>query len=147
MALIGQVVRHILANDAGVTALVGQRIYRTRLLQTTQYPAIAFRKADEDAEATLDSPATATPDFEIVCFAAAKGIVGGLSPEEQSERIDRAIYAALTGFSGNVVLSELSPPETVAVQGIFFVRSADFYDDRTETHQHGSVFSFRLYLD
>lgn len=146
MALVEHVVRQILVNSGGLVSLVSRRFHKTKLPQQATYPAVVIRKVDQSAEPTLDSPATGPPEFDVACFACAKGIVAGLSPEEMSGRIDAEIYDALTGFSGEVILSEVSPPETVWVQGIFFIRSADFYDDRTETYQYGSAFTVRMSL-
>lgn len=52
--ITGDAIRYILANSAGVTALVGDRIYPTFTPQGINYPSIIFRVVDQDLRRTKD---------------------------------------------------------------------------------------------
>lgn len=133
----------ILMADPNVTALVDDRIYGGFLTDATTYPAVAFRKPDETREAQLDSPTTDPPDAEIVFFSVSKGVINGMSARRMASSIDKAIRGALHGYADIVIDDTASPQEMMEIQGIFFSRGSDGYDDRTQTHQYASVFRVR----
>lgn len=137
--------KKILSDSADVSALVDNRIIPGTLEQVTVYPAVAYRKFDEDREPTLDSPRTGPPVAQFVFFAVVKKgnyTYNGqtVSARRLASQVEKAIRARLQGFKDVVIVDALSPPEMMDVQGIFFVRSADTYDDRTETYQYASVY-------
>lgn len=138
---VGEALKKILSDSASVSALVGNRIIPGTIEQTTVWPAVAFRRVDEIREPTLDSPSTEPPMSRFVFFSVVKqGVYSGVSARRLASQVDKAMRDALLGFSGTVVVDALSPPDSMIVQGIFFVRSVDTYDDKTQTYQYASVY-------
>lgn len=133
----------ILSADADVTALVGNRIYSGFLPPNVTYPAVAFRKPDETRDPQLSSPTTDPPDAEIVFFSVCKEPVSGVSARRMASTIDKAIRQVLHGYADVVIDESASPQGMMDIQGIFFSRGSDGYDDRTQTHQYGSVYRVR----
>lgn len=138
---IEEALKQILSDSASVSALVGTRIIPGVVEQTTVWPAVAYRRVDEEREPTLDSPATTAPVARFVFFSVVKrGTYNGVSARRLASLVDKAIRQRLLGFSGDVVVDALSPPESMEVQGIFFVHAADTYDDKTESYQYATVY-------
>lgn len=140
MASIDDALRQTLLENAGVSAWVGSRIHSPFLPQSGPYPAIAFRTPDEEREPTLDVGITGPPMTRFVFFSAVKEPSAGLAAKEIARRIDEAIRHALLPLRGDVAVTASSPPETVAIQGVFFVTRAQQFDDRTQTHEYASVY-------
>ena len=82
-----------LSADAGITALVGSRIYALMLPQGVTYPAITYQRVSGPREYAMGGPAgVANPRFQIDIYSdtgylAAKQVAG-------------AVRSALSGYSG-----------------------------------------------
>src|SRR6185369_7000841 len=104
----------ILSGNAGVSALVVDRIYPGVLTQKVVYPAIAYRLVRREIFPVMDDPgASGLGSSRLRTFSTAHG------PDKygQAKDIDAAVYAALQGFRG-VVSDGQSPPAELEIQGI-----------------------------
>lgn len=135
----------ILLDDAGVTALVDDRIYPGVLPQKSiaslEYPAIVFyippgpnrvrtERLDDRAFAGLTKSR-----YRFFCLA--KGVVNGKSDYEQAKNLETALFLCLQGFTGTVS-DDLSPVTTVEIDVILQADPpyyAELWDDETETRQ------------
>lgn len=100
---IGQYIYSVLSADAGVTALVGTRIYPVFLPQDAAYPAIVFLA---DNEPPFDSKTQASDhDKETVTFHFWASAAQGENGYAALDNIDDAIREVLeyaTGTAGSV---------------------------------------------
>lgn len=91
------VVRAYLASDAGVAALVGTRVYATRVTEKSTFPAISL--FTRGGISTPYIPPLLTPSKQIDCWAKSTEVAGvetsGLITARQ---IYRAVYDALQGI-------------------------------------------------
>ena len=106
-----EVIRAILRADAGVTALVGQRINFGSRPQGEPLPALALSVPSDIEAATLDG-ASGLNDarIQVNCAAMSYG---------EARRLERAVRSALHGYSGGIL------------QGVFHAGSRDFREGGT----------------
>ena len=119
---IEQAIFNRLSTFAGLTALVGARIYPVRLPTRPDYPAISYFRVSRAANRTFGgNTPSASPRLQFDCWA--KTYTGVKAIADQ-------VIAALEGFSGT-----LGGPGGVDVQAIYlenemdsdFEDSADLY--------------------
>lgn len=104
-----EVIHSILSNNAGVTALVGARIYPQVWPQSSTYSLIMYTEIGGGSEMTL-SGGCGLKRSQVRIDAVAQTV-------GESKALAKAIRAALDGYSGVV--------QTVAVQGIFHIDNDD----------------------
>ena len=92
MADIQTAVRAILAADAGVSALVGTRIYPDRLPQNVTYPAITYEMYSEDSFEAMDGLlGIAEATIEVTCWASTRLVASS---------VQDAVRLALANYQG-----------------------------------------------
>lgn len=131
MLLIEEALQITLRGNAGLTALVGTRIVQGVLLQTTTFPAIAYRLVDRESFTHLGgrtSTGLARSTFRF--FSTGKGA----SAYSDAKRVNEALRLCLFGFRGTVS-NTASPVVTLDIQNIEPGRTDEFYDDPTQTWQ------------
>jgi len=84
-----------LTDDAGVAALVDDRVYKNHLEEKTVLPAIAFFRVDAVRDYTYD----AYPDSSAYTTARMQFDCWSDKPSEAQD-VGEAVLAALSGFSG-----------------------------------------------
>lgn len=127
----------ILCGSAGVSALVGDRIYPGVLAQKVVYPAIAYRLVRREILPVMEDPGASTlVSSRLRIFSTAHGS----DRYGQAKEIDRAVYAALQGYRG-IVTDGLSPADEIEIQRAFLATTFDGYEDSTQTHQVISDFT------
>lgn len=123
MTIKEAIFRHLTTN-AGLAALVGDRVYPKKLPQPKPpkkptLPAIVYhrittpREHDQDGSANLHSPL-----WQFDCFATTDG---------QASEVARVLRLALDGFAGT-----MGGVGGVAVDAAFVEDEQDDYDDTTE---------------
>ena|SRR5688572_32404581 len=122
-----EAVQRILAADAGVSAIVGTRIHRFKLLQTTPLPAICFFVTGCSTDVTMAFEERAHDESAEWRFR-----VMSEADEDTVERLDEAVRLALHGWHGTAE-NDSSPIETLGIQGFFSENVRDSYDDVTRT--------------
>ena len=104
MADIGSAIRAVLANDAGVSALVSTRIYPDRLPQNVTYPAITYEmNFDSSFESMSGITGFAESFVEVVCWSTTR---------LQATATAEAVRLALTSYQGtsaSVVVRRIHP--------------------------------------
>lgn len=130
---------YILANDSGVTALVGSgssaRIYYGQRVQTTALPAISIEPngidpTDQKPDTTVTGEGRSrldTEDVLVFCYGATFTAANNLA---------RAVRSALDKKSGGSY-------DSVSVQSIQFM-SEDYFDEATEPVTYVYEHSYRL---
>lgn len=104
-----------LSGFAGLSSLVGDRIYPLKLPQKPTLPAVVYQRiSGARVRSLLGSSGLASPRFQFDSYAA-----GAKTSREVSEQI----RLALQGFSGTVA--------GVRITGITFEGDRDFYYDDT----------------
>lgn len=82
----------VLTGDAGVSALVGTRIYPLVVPQDASLPAIAYQRVSGGPTYTQDGDANLTPArFQFTCLG---------SSYSQAKAVATAVRAAISGASG-----------------------------------------------
>ena len=108
-----------LSGHAGLSALVGVRVYPLRLPQDTTLPAVTYtRVGTRRLRAMGSDPGLARARFQVAAWAAT--FAAGRDAGEQ-------IRAALQRWRGTL--------EGVVVQDSFFETEVDVYEPDTETYQ------------
>lgn len=117
----------LLRSNAGVAAIVIDRIYASRAPQTPTYPLVLHRtEAIEDPSEVMEGSAgLAERRIRVYCAAA---------DYQTAKVLDDAVKAAAHGFHG-VISDDGSPEDTIALQRVWRVFTADDYDDKTQKHQ------------
>lgn len=132
---VREAIKRLLAADAGVSALVSNRIYPGTLPQSASYPAITYRVVRRTDPIKLNPSATSKIAVYGMRFFVA---IKSTSPA-QAIAVSNAIAQCLTGYKDTVTDGE-SPADTCYIDGIFPITGFDFYDDPTQTHQVMSEF-------
>lgn len=133
----------LLTEDAGVSPLIGTRIYPGDLTETTTYPAIAVRTETDTPEPVLDSRVVGVPQKNFDFYVCSKGPRNDAQAYRQLRRVVEAMRLCLQGYSG-VVGDALSPESFVTIQGIFRDVENDIpYDDKTGTHRSIARYNVR----
>ena len=101
-----------LSTFAGLTALVGTRIYPSILPQAVTLPAITYQKISAKRTHTMgDDPGLAKPRFQITCWAdtpaSARAVATQVQTALQNQR------NALWGGVGGVTVTVLGPDNEV----------------------------------
>lgn len=117
----------LLSTDAGVTGMIGQRIYAPVLPQTAIYPAFSFRCEEEETITALDGSLGLCKSL-IRVFCASKASAA------DARALARLVKLALVDYSGTVDDGQ-SPPDTLVIQNIEAVGRFSGFDDRTQTRQ------------
>lgn len=136
--LVEQALVKLLRDNAEVAGIIGTKIYPAHLPQTLSYPAITYGLVNRNSAPVMDS-ATTTPPTSLYAFVShAKGPL--MNAYETAKLLDEAIRLCLQGYAGTVTIAA----ESVTIQGIFFVRSADDrYEDSVQVQRVGSAFEVR----
>lgn len=131
---IGEALFELLRTNAGVSAIIGNRIYPAILPQDCIYPAISFRKSLLQKDPVLDVRSSGLVKKRYLIFSTAQLVDSPMRAYAQAEQLDEAVRLCLEGFRG-IVMNTISPPGSIEIQGIFHVLSQDLYDDSTQTYQ------------
>lgn len=92
--MIEQALYTILSGHAGLTALVGSRIYPLILPQSPLLPAVIYQRVDAAREGTHDGPSgLAHPLFQLSCWAL---------DFDQARAVVAQVRLALDGYTGTV---------------------------------------------
>jgi len=106
--------RILLTADAGITALVGTRIYPQLLPQAPMFPAISYQVVSGFRETAMDGPAGVNrARLQFDCWA---------STYLQAEAVANAVRVAIDGFKGSI-----GSPARV-LQSVFFAGERDLYE-------------------
>lgn len=117
-----------LANTAGVSALVGSRVYGPRFPQGATVPLITTARISTPRVHTHDSSGsagTAYPRFQIDAWAAT---------EASAKAITDAVRAALNGFRGTIT----SGANSISVQGALVEDEAPEFDAEVSLYRSRS---------
>lgn len=119
--------RAFLLADPQISAMVGgQRIFPLRLPQGIREPSIVYRRITEVGDHHMKGPSGLTgPRMQIDCWA---------PDPDQAEQLANLVKARLDGYRGPMAAPG-SPPDVIAVQGIFFDSSRDDYDGTAELYR------------
>ncbi len=104
------------------------------LKQTTNYPAVAYRKVSHETQPRLNERGHSGLAMSRFRFFSTANLASGFG-YDLATQLDEAIRLCLHGFKGTVTDDSISPPATLEVFGIFQASSFDFYDDPTQTYQ------------
>lgn len=115
-----------LSASAGISALVGTRIYPGMLPQSPTKPALVYTLVAQAPDYTLDSRESYNPLIQIDCFADTNVAAQGVAD---------AVDAVLSGFTGTFG----GGGNTVTVIECLRVGRQDIYEDET--------FEFRVVLE
>lgn len=128
----------ILAANAGVSALVGTRIYEGVPVQSASYPLISFRRDQREADGLLTGKFTAgPPKYRIAIYCAAKGTDGS----KKSKNVADAVRVCLQGYSGVETDTLASPVTTITIHRIWPGLHTELpYVDQTQTYEFLSEF-------
>lgn len=125
--LIKQAIKILLLEDAGLNALVGNRIFPLVVPQKGPFPLIAWGRTGRNIPA--GRLASAKPDellitdsFEFVSVATGPG------GDAVSEEIDDVLFELLHGWAG-IVSDDNSPADSLVIQGIFHNKLTELYRD------------------
>jgi hypothetical protein len=136
--LIEQVIYKLLKTNMDVTDLVAGRIFAGIVPQTiATFPLVMYKTPEDGGR-------------EVV-----RTIQGGCSLVRQRMRLfsaartygeaallDAAVYGCLDEFFGTVINEQVSPPESIDIQGIFLAQPAHAHQfvDKTQLHEFISEF-------
>lgn len=119
--LIEQGILNELVGTAGLTAIVGQRIYYVRAPQDVTLPYVVFFKVSGVREHSHEGASgLANPRFQISCFA---------ETYYEAKQIAQQVQSALQGFSGT-----MGGDDGVSVNGSFYVNETDIYEEGTKLY-------------
>lgn len=114
----------ILSNDAGVTAIVGDRIYPLQTPEEGQYPALSYWRVDGPREHALDGPAgLARPRMQVDAWA---------NDFRTAKAAIEAVIEALDGYRGTVA--------GVSIVGILALNDHDIFEPSTRTYHVAADF-------
>lgn len=110
----------LLAADAGVSALVGARIYQGRLPQDPTYPALVYQVVSEQMDTAYDG--AVGPGTQRIQVDSYDDDYPG------SRALDAAVKEALTGARGTYA--------TVQIEGVFQAGSRYLYEEDPTLRLH-----------
>lgn len=135
--LIKQAVKFLLLSDAGLEAVIDNRLFPGHFPQKGPFPLIAFGRTGRESTYRLDR---ARPTeklvkvwFEFMCAAQ------GPNADSISEDLDDLLFDLIDGWSG-VVSDDHSPESTLTIQGIFSEKLTDLYSDQVQQNVTRSVY-------
>jgi hypothetical protein len=114
---IEQAIYSYLSGEAGITDIVGTRIYPIFLPQDTDYPALTYIRISGPEHHDID---VSYPRFQISCWAKSYAEAKGLADE---------VKAAFQRFKG--VMGGAQGVEVI--QGVF-MNDLDLYDNETQVY-------------
>lgn len=134
----GSVIKHRLANFAGVTALVGvapnDRIYPVVLPEKPSYPAIAYKQISaRRLQSVHDDPGVAIVTVQVTAFAASYDVARALT-----EQIRLALERYGTAITGTPINGVTVYDITIGSDADEYVPELDIFaiaTDFTVTHQ------------
>lgn len=133
-------IKILVLGNAGVTALIGDRMSYGFLSQSVREPAIEFKVAKEGSDYVSEPRGTSGPARYLVGFSSVvKGSRESESAALQAKRISEALRNAIDGYKG-IVSDGLSPESTLSIQGIFHDGTEPHWDDKTGTHRFLSAY-------
>lgn len=134
----------LLTGDAGVAALIGDRLTAGVLPNPVVYPAMVYQPGGRSIEEVLDGGLRLVRErFAVKSVNKDLGVTGF----SETSAIDQAAYRALHEYHG-VVTGEGSPPELMAIQRIRATEGAHDYLWEAETQTHNFLTEFEaVYLD
>lgn len=124
-----------LKDDAGVSAMIGDRVYGARLPKSCTMPAIMFRRISGSREVTHDDGTTGSyckSRFEINCYGATY---------ESAVNLGRLVSSLFDGFRGTMG----TDPRDHEVDQIEINQPRDSWDNDQERHrrQFDAIFHHR----
>lgn len=119
--LIEQAILNELAGTAGLTAIVGQRIYYVKAPQDVTVPYVVLFKVSGVREHSHDGASgLGNPRFQVSCFA---------ETYYQAKQIAQQVQSALQGFSGTMGGEGGTP-----VGASFYANEMDIYEEATKLY-------------
>lgn len=130
--VVEEALKILILENAGVSALIGTRLYPGSLPQTATYPALSYRLERRRGIQRLDPRGTGDIlTLSVVrFFSSAKGN----NAYSTAKAIDAALFQCLYGFNGTVTNTALSPQQSLYIDGIHDIDSRDFEFDSAEAN-------------
>lgn len=123
---IGKVIYNVLKDNAGVSALVGTKIYPMVAPQGTASPLVVYQRIDNDPNDTKTG--TSKLDFHRV------QITAWGATNTEAESLDDAIRTAIDRYEGTV--------SGVVVDGVQYLNTTDTYDENAE--EYGKISDYYI---
>ncbi len=118
MAVVEEAIYSRLSTHAGVSALVGSRIYPSLMPQNVTLPALTYIKvAGPRVSAMSIDTGVARPRFQVSCWS---------QTYSQAKALAAQVRAALQRWRGT--------ESGVVIQASFMENEIDLYDNETELH-------------
>lgn len=119
--------RAYMLDDAGIAALVADRVYAVIARQGQREPHIVVHRISGVGDHHMQGPSGLTQSrVQIDCYALDLDVASTLA-NLVKERLD--------GFHGSILWGEDSPAEAIVVQGIFFAGIGEDYHDATQLYR------------
>lgn len=113
--------RAYLLADNAIAALVGVRVYALKLPQGENRTSIVYSRISGLGDYHMQGPSgLSRPRVQIDCWAA---------DIDQASVLADLVKERIEGFRGQMDYGSDSPPDAIAVQGIFFDSEREDYDD------------------
>jgi hypothetical protein len=129
MATIEQAIYNILVNTAGITALVGTRIYQVKMPDNVTFPAISYQTSfGSQIESFTGYSGLRNPVINIDTWASSAGAAKDLAEK---------VRAALHGYSGTY--------GDITIDNVLEWSFIDMYDSDTEIFHVSSNARFWYY--
>lgn len=126
IADIRSALRGYLLADAGIAALVGARVYPSKMPQGNTQDCIVYQRVSNSGYHHMTGPmGLARPRLQIDCWSRSSDRANALA-NLVKERID--------GFKGSLDYDASTPPNQLQVRGIFFDTERDLYDEDSELY-------------
>lgn len=126
MAELAEAVYSLLSNDAGVAALVGDRIFPDVSPQRTPSPFVVYSTVSSSSYRHVKGPSgRATPRYQFDCYAESR---------LDADRLATAVRIALEGFTGTVA--------GVAISRITFDNRQTGIDENAEPWLRRTILDF-----
>lgn len=124
MLLVEMAFNLLLRDDAGVSALVNDRVYNSFAPQTVTYPYVVTRAEGRSHVITLNGP-TGLRETRMRVYSVARTYA-------EAKELDEAVRLASEGYQG-IIADDTSPSNTLQVQLIHCVFSQDEYVEGSQT--------------
>ncbi len=107
-----------LISHAGLTAIVGNRIYPVLLPQDVTFPAVTYQRISTVREYAQEGPSgLAHPRFQFSCWA---------ETYEEAKAVAEQIRFALSGYKGTI--------NNVRIDAVYIEDDNDIYDPETNIY-------------
>lgn len=132
--MLYRAIRALLAGQAGITALVGIRIFALKATKKAEAPYLIFQAVGYgDPTRDLDGPGELVATLiQIDCYAATA---------EALDTLVRAVRLGVDGFRGEVDLAG-SPSQRFRFAGFSLTNRLDFEEDDTDPKLHRTALEF-----